>query len=248
MKTREAGGKLPILTLIQLAWQKAWKTQLMNCGNGDGVSVARGRVVDYNAIAFYEPVAQTYGDSEKKFLLNLARATLAQVATDPNCSGPELSAKDVPPKLAEARACFVTLKKHGELRGCVGHIFPQEPLYQAIEDNARNAATCDPRFQRVLPEEVGKIKIEISVLTEPQPLQFNSPEDLLGKLQPDNDGVVLEIGARRATFLPHVWEQFPDKTEFLNQLSKKAGCKPSAWRGKETAVSIYHVEAFEDSG
>ena len=77
--------------------------------------------------------------------------------------------KDVPPKLAGTKACFVTLTENGELRGCIGHILPQEALYQAVVDNARNAATRDPRFQPVRPDEVNKIKIEISVLTEPHP-------------------------------------------------------------------------------
>jgi hypothetical protein len=247
MKTQEACGKLPILTLMQLALEKGWKAQLLDCRNSGDVTGAKDRVVGYSAIAFYEPVPEAYGDSEKKFMLNLARTTLVRVATNPAWSGLELSANDVPSKLAETKACFVTLTEHGELRGCVGHIFPQEPLYQAIEDNARSAATRDPRFLRVQPEEVDKIKIEISVLTEPRPLHFNSPEDLLGKLQPYNDGVVLKIGSRGATFLPQVWEQIPDKVEFLNQLSEKAGCEPSAWRGNSTSVSIYHVEAFEES-
>jgi len=125
----------------------------------------------------------------------------------------------------------VTLTENGELRGCIGHILPQESLYQAVEDNARNAATRDPRFPPVQPGEAGKIKIEISVLTEPQPLRFSSPEDLLNKLKPDEDGVVLQIGSRGATFLPQVWEQIPDKVEFLNHLSEKAGCAPNDWRG-----------------
>ena len=90
------------------------------------------------------------------------------------------------------------------------------------------------------------IKIEISVLTEPQPLAFSSPEDLLGKLHPNRDGVILRIGPRTSTFLPQVWEQLPDKAQFLNHLAQKAGCKTSAWRGKDAQVSVYHVECFEE--
>ena len=114
-------------------------------------------------------------------------------------------------------------------------------------DNARNAATRDPRFPPVQPDEAGKIKIEISVLTEPQPLRFSSPEDLLDKLQPGEDGVVLKIGSQGATFLPQVWEQLPDKVEFLDHLAQKAGCAPDDWRGKDVKVSIYHVEAFKEA-
>jgi len=245
MKTQEACGKLPILTLMHLAREKGWKAQLLDCRNSGDVTGEKDRVVGYAAIAFYAPAAENFAAPEKKFLLDLARTTLVHVATNGNL--PEVSAKDVPPKLAETKACFVTLTENGALRGCIGHIFPQEPLYQAVVDNAQNAAIRDWRFPPVQPDEVGKIKIEISVLTEPQPLRFNSPEDLLGKLQPYEDGVVLKIGSRSATFLPQVWEQIPDKVEFLNHLSEKAGCEPSAWRGRETSVSIYHVEAFNES-
>jgi AmmeMemoRadiSam system protein A len=139
------------------------------------------------------------------------------------------------------------LTEKGELRGCIGHILPQEPLYEAVVDNARNAATRDPRFLPVQPGEAGKIKIEISVLTEPKPLPFTSPEDLLAKLQADKDGVVLKLDGRSATFLPQVWEQLPDKVEFLNRLSEKAGCVSGDWRKPGTSVLIYHVEAFKET-
>jgi AmmeMemoRadiSam system protein A len=105
----------------------------------------------------------------------------------------------------------------------------------------------DPRFSPVQPDELDKIEIEISVLTVPQPLNFSSPEDLLDKLQPHKDGVVLQIGNRGATYLPQVWEQIPDKVTFLNSLAQKAGCAPNDWRKPGTKVSIYHVEPFNES-
>jgi AmmeMemoRadiSam system protein A len=246
MKSQEACGKMPILTLMYLAREKGWKAQLLDYRNSGDTSGDKSQgVVGYSAIAFYEPVPQNFGVTERKFLLDLARTTLARVAT--NGSLPEVSAKNVSAKLSETKGCFVTLTENGELRGCIGNILPQEALYQAVVDNARNAANRDPRFQPVRPDEVNRIKIEISVLTEPQPLRFNSPDDLLGKLQPYEDGVVLQIDSRGATFLPQVWEQIPDKVEFLNHLAQKAGCAPDDWRGRNVSVSIYHVEAFEES-
>jgi AmmeMemoRadiSam system protein A len=140
----------------------------------------------------------------------------------------------------------VTLTEHGELRGCIGHIFPKEPLYRAIMDNARNAALSDPRFPPVGINELDKIDVEVSVLSEPAPLKFDGPGDLLAKLQPHKDGVVLQIGQNMATFLPQVWEQLPERAEFLNHLSLKAGCAADAWRGPKTSVQIYHVEAFKE--
>jgi len=245
MKNQEACGSLPILTLIHLAREKGWKAQLLDSRNSGDVTGDKGRVVGYAAIAFYEPVQEAYTPSDKKFLLDLARTTLARVTA--NEALPAVPAKDVPPKLVEKRACFVTLTVKGELRGCIGHILPQEPLFQAVIDNAQNAALHDPRFRPVQADETRKIKIEISVLTEPRPLAFDSPDDLLAKLKPREDGVVLKIGQYGATFLPQVWDQLPDKETFLNHLSQKAGCDPSAWRGKDTSVSIYHVEAFKES-
>jgi AmmeMemoRadiSam system protein B/AmmeMemoRadiSam system protein A len=246
MKTQEACGKLPILTLMCLAREKGWKPQLLDYRNSGDTAGNKSAVVGYAAIAFYEPAPQNYEAKERKFLLDLARRTLARVATNPVSPAPDVNTRDLTPKLSEAKGCFVTLTENGELRGCIGYLAPQEALYQAVADNARNAATRDPRFQPVRPEEASKIKIEISVLTAPQPLSFSSPEDLLNKLEPGEDGVVLQIGPSQATYLPQVWEQLPDKVQFLNNLAQKAGCAPDDWRGRNVRVSIYHAEAFQE--
>ena len=187
---------------------------------------------------------ENYTPPERKYLLAVARQTLISVETNPASPGPVIDTQSVPPRLMEKKPCFVTVTKHGTVRGCIGHLEPQEPLYAAVMHNARDLILHDPRFR---PGELDQIKIEISVLTEPQPLPFTSPENLLGRLKPGEDGVVLQIGPCRATFLPRVWEQIPDKVEFLNHLSQKAGCAPAAWRGKGTSVSIYHVECFEEA-
>jgi hypothetical protein len=247
MKTQEACGKVPILTLMYLARAKGWKTQLLDYRNSGDTAGDKRAVVGYSAIAFYEPAPQNYEVKERRFLLDLARRTLACVVTNSDSPGPGVNTKDLSPKLSETKGCFVTLTENGVLRGCIGHILPQEALYQAVVDNARSAATRDPRFQPVRSEELSNIKIEISVLTEPQPLSFKSPEDLLNKLEPGEDGVVLRIGPSGATFLPQVWEQLPDKADFLNHLAQKAGCAPDDWRGRNVSVSIYHVEAFQES-
>jgi AmmeMemoRadiSam system protein A len=244
MAAQEACGKLPILTLLHLARQKGWKAQLLDYRNSGDVTGDKDRVVGYTAVAFYAPAPENLATAERKFLLDLARKTLVRVTAGGDL--PEFPEKDVPPKLAEKQACFVTLTKDGALRGCIGHLTAMEPLHQAVAENALNAALRDPRFLPVKPDEVDKIKIEISVLTEPQPLAFSSPEDLLSKLHPNEDGVLLRIGPRTATFLPQVWAQLPDKIKFLEHLSQKAGCEPSAWRGKDVSVSIYHVECFEE--
>jgi len=217
---------------------------LLDYRNSGDTAGDKTAVVGYAAIAFFEPAPQNVDAKDRKFLLNLARRTLAAVADNPSAPLAAVSAADLSPALSQPKGCFVTLTKQGKLRGCIGNILPQEALCQAIVDNTRNAAMRDPRFQPVRPDEVKAIKIEISVLTKPQPLSFNSPDDLLNKLQPDEDGVVLQIGSNRATYLPQVWEQLPDKVQFLNELAQKAGCAPADWRGKNVSVSIYHAEAF----
>jgi MEMO1 family protein len=245
MKTQEACGKTPVLVLMHLARLKGWKAQLLDYRNSGDATGDKDHVVGYTAVAFYAPASENLAATERKLLLELARKSLKHAAA--SASLPEVAAAEVPPKLAEKKACFVTLTKGGALRGCIGHLTAMEPLYQAVIENARNAAVRDPRFSAVQPGEVDQIKIEISVLTEPQPLPFSSPEDLLSKLHPNEDGVLLHIGPRTATFLPQVWSQLPDKVQFLNHLAQKAGCEPSAWRGKDTQVSIYHVECFEEA-
>ncbi len=182
---------------------------------------------------------------ERKFLLTLARRTVEEVVSSGNL--PEVDATGLSNRLTEPRACFVTLKKKGELRGCIGHIFPREPLYRAVVDNARSAAVEDYRFPAVREEELQDIEIEVSVLTVPKPLDFDSPDDLLRKLRSQEDGVVLRIGQRQATFLPQVWEQLPDKETFLAHLSVKAGCPALAWRNPGTSVLTYRAEAFKES-
>jgi AmmeMemoRadiSam system protein A len=245
MKLQEACGKMPILTLMFLAKQKGWKTRLLDWRNSGDMTGQKDRVVGYSAIAFYEAAPEKVSAQERQLLLKLARQSLACAAT--NGPPPALNADTVSSNLSESRGCFVTLTENGNLRGCIGHIVPQEALWRAVVDNAQSAASRDPRFEPVRPAEVDKIKIEISVLTVPQPLLFDSPQDLLNKLKPCEDGVVLRIGVRGATYLPQVWAQLPDKVEFLNHLSEKAGCALDAWRGGGTSVSIYHVDSFEES-
>jgi MEMO1 family protein len=267
-----ACGRMAVLTLMHLARLKGWTPQLLDSRNSGDTSGDKSRgVVGYGAIAFDGPAAKAgqvssasapsaatapesklageksaapYTAAERKFLLELARKTLKSTTSGGGLSKPK--ADTVPSRLKEAKGSFVTLTEGGQLRGCIGNILPDRPLFEAVVDNAQSAALHDSRFPPVTPDEVDKIHIEISVLTEPRPLAFSSSEDLLGKLQPHNDGVVLKIGSRSATFLPQVWGQLPDKIEFLNHLAQKAGGAPSDWRGKDVSVSIYHAEAFEE--
>lgn len=253
LATQEACGQGPVLALVHLARQKHWQAKLLDLRNSGDATGDRSAVVGYAAIALYEPDGQaparpqkadSHTPDERKFLLGLARKTI--VAATSKSPVPHLADKDVPERLRASRGCFVTLTERGELRGCIGHIVPQKPLYKAVVDCATSAALEDPRFSPVQTDEVDKVHIEISVLTVPEPLDFRSPDDLLARLRPNRDGVVLSIGGRSATFLPQVWEQLPDKVEFLSHLSQKAGQPAAAWRRPQTKVMTYQVEAFQE--
>lgn len=241
-----ACGAGPILTVVNLAKQKGWKPKLLDYRNsGDTSGNKSGGVVGYAAIAFFGPEEQRFNRDERKQLIGLARQTLTEVVTTGKF--PKVDETKFPKKFLENSGCFVTLTKGGQLRGCIGHIIAQEPLYKAIMDNAKSAALNDHRFPQVTAGELKEIEIEVSVLTAPQPLAFTSPDDLLAKLQPHKDGVVLQLQGRGSTYLPQVWSQLPDKVMFLNTLAEKAGCAADAWRQPGTQVFIYHVEAFHES-
>ncbi len=183
-----------------------------------------------------------YSQAERDFLLKLAREAICDAVAGRPLPAP----KEVPDDLKQERACFVTLREEGALRGCIGCIFPEGPLYQTVIDMARSAALRDARFPPVAVEEVARLHIEISVLSLPEPLAFRSAEKLLAQLRPGVDGVVLKLGSRRSTFLPQVWEQLPERREFLGRLCVKAGLRPTDWQDPDVKIETYRVEAFEE--
>lgn len=191
-----------------------------------------------------DQLMDNYTENEKTFLLNLARATLFYYLKDGTI--PETNESSIPKSLKQRRGCFVTLdKKNTGLRGCIGYIMPPDkPLYEAIIDRAIAAATYDPRFPRVKYSELKNIKIEISVLTAPANLDFESASDLLEKLRPNVDGVVLRTPYGSSTYLPQVWEHFDTKESFLSNLSAKHGAPSNIWSEKPESVSVSVYQAI----
>jgi len=127
------------------------------------------------------------------------------------------------PELLEPGATFVTLTKNGKLRGCIGSIERYRPLLDDIRGNAVSAAFKDPRFKPLTPDEFDEIKIEISILSEPQPVEYSSVEALKKAIKPFTDGIILSKGYHRAVFLPQVWEKVSGFEEFFEHLCQKAG-------------------------
>jgi AmmeMemoRadiSam system protein A len=182
--------------------------------------------------------------SERTLLLKFAR----QALEDGVCGRPisPLYLNELPPRLRQPGASFVTLTTHGELRGCIGTLEASQPLVEDVRLHAVAAALEDYRFPPVQPDELPFIKLEISRLTTPELLEYRDPDDLLSKLRPGVDGVVLKDGLRRATFLPQVWEKVPEAEIFLGMLCRKMGAPTETWRSKKLTVLTYQVEEFHE--
>jgi AmmeMemoRadiSam system protein A len=147
--------------------------------------------------------------------------------------------------LAELRATFVTLKKNGALRGCIGSLEARFPLATDVARNAYWAAFRDPRFRAVEESELDELQIEISLLTAPEPVFHGSEADLIRQLRPGVDGPILQEGSRRGTFLPSVWASLPVPEEFIRQLKIKAGFPPDHW-SEAMEVFRYRTERLTD--
>lgn len=183
--------------------------------------------------------------AERTYLLALARSTIEKAAGAP--AAVTLDASLLSPRLHAPGAAFVTLHtRSGALRGCIGSLVAHRPLIEDVRENAIAAAFRDPRFSPVTAKELDNIVVEVSVLTPPEKLDFDGPDDLLRKLHPNIDGVLLERGWSRGTFLPQVWEQLPSPEEFMTHLCFKAGLPGNAWRWPDIDVSIYQVEKFTE--
>ncbi len=181
---------------------------------------------------------------EKWVLLTLARNSIVSFVNERKLLPVNVS--DYSPRLQDDGASFVTLTMGGNLRGCIGALEPHQPLVQDVCEHAVAAAIEDYRFPPVQSNELPIIKIEISRLTIPQALIYSGPDDLVRKLRPHVDGVILKDGARRATFLPQVWEKLPDTQDFLSHLCDKMWAPSNLWKRKALEVFIYQVEEFSE--
>jgi AmmeMemoRadiSam system protein A len=142
---------------------------------------------------------------------------------------PEIDPADHPERLRAPRASFVTLRRGGLLRGCTGSLEPTRPAVVDVAHNAYRSAFCDPRFPPLATHELGDLEISVSLLSLLEPLCVDSEAELLAALRPGVDGLVLLEGAKRATFLPAVWDSLPTPRDFLAQLMHKAGLSAGYW-------------------
>jgi AmmeMemoRadiSam system protein A len=183
-----------------------------------------------------------------QILVRLARQTLMERFGQPL---PESESKALQAALgseAFSVCCgtFVTLKLNNQLRGCIGTLSASDTIAEGVRQNTLNAAFHDPRFRPVSEKEAERVIIEVSVLTPPLPLAYQDGDDLMAKLKVNQDGVIIRKGHASATFLPQVWEQLPQPTEFLSHLCLKAGLRADEWRSGQLEVKTYQVQHFEE--
>jgi hypothetical protein len=181
-----------------------------------------------------------------EILIELAKAAIAvSLGLDDNF---DLSkARELYPQLNQNAAVFVTLTQepNERLRGCIGSLVAHRPLYKDIISNAQSAALRDPRFKPLTIEEFTNIKIEISILSEPKELAYSDTADLKNKIKPEIDGVILQLGSYRATYLPSVWEQLPTFESFFSSLCQKAGMQGNCIENHPT-ISIYQATKYKE--
>jgi len=230
-----ASAVLAVMEASRLAGANAVK--VLKYANSGDTAGDKSRVVGYAAVCFYKKGVEMLNKDEKKSLLKIARKTVELYAK--KGSVPEFNIES--DRLKEVQGAFVTLKKDGRLRGCIGNIVGTKPLWETVRDMAVEASSRDPRFQVVTKAELPDIKIEISVLTPPQKVTPN--EVVLGR-----DGVIIRRGARQGVYLPQVADETGwSKEEFLNSLCKhKAGLSEEAWKEDDTDIFTFQADVFSE--
>jgi AmmeMemoRadiSam system protein B/AmmeMemoRadiSam system protein A len=257
----QACGQVPIRGLLAVARQRHLLVDTIDLRNSGDTAGPHDRVVGYGAWAFSAPPAEgpaktsdTEADpgadpigEDGRLLLQIARDNIRHALRDGARRGERVLPAVLPETLQQDGAAFVTLKRQGALRGCIGSPLAWRSLAVDVADNAVKAALEDPRFPPLLPAELEDLDLSVSVLTPPVPMTIADEADLLAQLRPGIDGLIIEDGGHRALFLPSVWEQLPDPREFLGHLKRKAGLSPHHWSPGFRAQRFQAVEVKEQA-
>jgi hypothetical protein len=218
------------------------RLDLRNSGDTAG---ARDRVVGYGAWALYPAVGHddesAVVEAQAATLLGLARMGIA-IGFDTGQPGHVNIDKNLPPLLSAQGAAFVTLRRNGQLRGCIGSVVATRPLVADVVLHAFNAAFRDWRFPPLNLLEVPGLDLSVSMLTPPVPMQFANEADLLAQLRPRTDGLIIGDAGHRAVFLPMVWDELPDRRHFLIALKRKAGLRDNHFSSGFTAQRFRSIE------
>lgn len=241
---------LPALyLLLQIAKTKQWQGKLLAYQNSGDTGGGKLKVVGYSAIAYYEAEAlklPPLSDQE----LGAVLLKLARLALEADLIGTGLPATDfvdLPEELKERAACFVTLKSKGDLRGCIGSFIDTTPLYLCVIEKISSASKQDYRFLPLRPEEVKEVKIEIDIISEIEAVSAKGRKDFLEELMPGQNGVLVRRGEKEATFLPDIWQLFPEKERFLAELCKRAQLSNLCWSDEKVELFKFRTRSFKES-
>jgi hypothetical protein len=233
----QACGGTPVNGLMLSARRRGLKAQLVDLRNSGDTAGSRERVVGYGS--FIVAAADAFADDTGAVLINIAKAAIDQRL------GGDIPAPRITASLTQPGASFVTLTRNNQLRGCIGSLAARRPLAEDVRENALAAAFHDPRFKPLTNQEWFDTWVEVSLLSTMQPIPLTSESEVLRTLRPGIDGLVLEHGHHRGTFLPQVWEQLSTPEAFFTNLKRKAGLPPDFWE-EDMKLSRYTVAKWRE--
>jgi len=191
------------------------------------------------------PVLHTMNKKDKEYLLKIARRAMQKYFQDEGVF--QVEKDELPQSLKEKKGTFVTLWKNNELRGCIGNLESEKPIYQSVIDNCLASALLDSRFTALKGDELNDIKIEISILSELKKLpNFTDYDSFLKYLNKYKPGLLIKKGAHQATFLPQVWEDLSSAELFISHLCEKAGLEKDEWKRMDLEIYQYSAEVFKE--
>lgn len=238
-----ACGRIPVGGLLTAAKRRGLEIVTLDVRNSGDTAGPKDRVVGYGSWALFETEnSMSEADRIKAMGQTLLDLAWASIRHGLETGSPAPAPTERPGILAQPGAVFVTLNRQGGLRGCIGSVIAWRPLAEDVVDNAFKSAFKDPRFPPLSPAELEGLSLSLSVLTPPVPMTFKDQEDMLNQLRPRMDGLIIEDGGLRALFLPSVWEQLPDKHQFLAHLKAKAGMAVDHWSPGFKASRFQAVE------
>lgn len=230
----QACGAIGICGLVEFANQNNYSMIRINMLNSSAVSGDKSRVVGYGTWFLYEGKKNEFIKKYySEYLLTLCRRVILSKLKGQSFFTGHAQVFD------ELGACFVTLKKLGQLRGCIGSILAHQSLINDVVQHAEDAAFKDPRFNPVTEDEVDFLSIDVSILSDPKQMSFTDEADLMRQMVPFKDGIIIKDGWKQAVYLPCVWEDLPDKEMFLKSLKVKAGMSPDHFSKNFEAYRFY---------
>jgi hypothetical protein len=238
----DACGARPIEGLLRAARRHDLRATTIDLRNSGDTAGSRDQVVGYGGWTFAANTEVRISAEGRDRLLQMAGAAIHQGVV--GGGRPSIDPEEHDLEITCRRASFVTLRREGRLRGCIGGLQPSRPLIADVALHAQAAAFQDPRFAAMTETELDGLEIGISVLGVIAEMTFDDQDDLLRQLRPGLDGLLLEEGGRRGTFLPQVWKTIPEPADFLSQLKLKAGLPGDFWSPR-VRISRYSTESFE---